>query len=138
MILSIRVVIIKNWKRRQIFQNIFEKIDIQFTFTLYSKLENRRFSAKAYNFSDTNIRLFRSPIFTGISLPMSRIENWNQTYLTWMVKVSTKQLASNWHSLLKLNFKRGYFQTSMTIFSANDKHYLDWMLLCMFTPRAKN
>ena len=138
MILSIRVVIIKNWKRRQIFQNIFEKIDIQFTFTLYSKLENRRFSAKAYNFSDTNIRLFRSPVFTGISLPMSRIENWNQTYLTWMVKVSTKQLASNWHSLLKLNFKRGYFQTSMTIFSANDKHYLDWMLLCMFTPRAKN
>ena len=138
MILSIRVVIIKNWKRRQIFQNIFEKIDIQFTFTLYSKLENRRFSAKAYNFSDTNIRLFRSPVFTGISLPMSRIENWNQTYLTWMVKVSTKQLASNWHWLLKLNFKRGYFQTSMTIFSANDKHYLDWMLLCMFTPRAKN
>ena len=138
MILSIRVVIIKNWKRRQIFQNIFEKIDIQFTFTLYSKLENRRFSAKAYNFSDTNIRLFRSPVFTGISLPMSRIENWKQTYLTWMVKVSTKQLASNWHSLLKLNFKRGYFQTSMTIFSANDKHYLDWMLLCMFTPRAKN
>ena len=138
MILSIRVVIIKNWKRRQIFQNIFEKIDIQFTFTLYSKLENRRFSAKAYNFSDTNIRLFRSPVFTGISLPMSRIENWNQTYLTWMVKVSTKQLASNWHSLLKLNFKRGYFQTSMTIFSANDKHYLEWILLCMFTPRAKN
>ena len=138
MILSIRVVIIKNWKRRQIFQNIFEKIDIQFTFTLYSKLENRRFSAKAYNFSDTNIRLFRSPVFTGISLPMSRIENWNQTYLTWMVKVSTKQLASNWHWLLKLNFKRGYFQTSMTIFSANDKHYLEWILLCMFTPRAKN
>lgn len=138
MILSIRVVIIKNWKRRQIFQNIFEKIDIQFTFTLYSKLENRRFSAKAYNFSDTNIRLFRSPVFTGISLPMSRIENWKQTYLTWMVKVSTKQLASNWHSLLKLNFKRGYFQTSMTIFSANDKHYLEWILLCMFTPRAKN
>lgn len=138
MILSIRVVIIKNWKRRQIFQNIFEKIDIQFTFTLYIKLENRRFSAKAYNFSDTNIRLFRSPVFTGISLPMSRIENWNQTYLTWMVKVSTKQLASNWHSLLKLNFKRGYFQTSMTIFSANDKHYLEWILLCMFTPRAKN
>ena len=138
MILSIRVVIIKNWKRRQIFQNIFEKIDIQFTFTLYIKLENRRFSAKAYNFSDTNIRLFRSPIFTGISLPMSRIENWKQTYLTWMVKVSTKQLASNWHSLLKLNFKRGYFQTSMTIFSANDKHYLEWILLCMFTPRAKN
>ena len=138
MILSIRVVIIKNWKRRQIFQNIFEKIDIQFTFTLYIKLENRRFSAKAYNFSDTNIRLFRSPVFTGISLPMSRIENWKQTYLTWMVKVSTKQLASNWHSLLKLNFKRGYFQTSMTIFSANDKHYLDWILLCMVTPRAKN
>ena len=138
MILSIRVVIIKNWKRRQIFQNIFEKIDIQFTFTLYIKLENRRFSAKAYNFSDTNIRLFRSPVFTGISLPMSRIENWKQTYLTWMVKVSTKQLASNWHSLLKLNFKRGYFQTSMTIFSANDKHYLEWILLCMFTPRAKN
>ena len=138
MILSIRVVIIKNWKRRQIFQNIFEKIDIQFTFTLYSKLENRRFSAKAYNFSDTNIRLFRSPVFTGISLPMSRIENWKQTYLTWMVKVSTKQLVSNWHSLLKLNFKRGYFQTSMTIFSANDKHYLEWILLCMFTPRAKN
>ena len=138
MILSIRVVIIKNWKRRQIFQNIFEKIDIQFTFTLYSKLENRRFSAKAYNFSDTNIRLFRSPVFTGISLPMSRIENWKQTYLTWMVKVSTKQLASNWHSLLKLNFKRGYFRTSMTIFSANDKHYLEWILLCMFTPRAKN
>ena len=138
MILSIRVVIIKNWKRRQIFQNIFEKIDIQFTFTLYSKLENRRFSAKAYNFSDTNIRLFRSPVFTGISLPMSQIENWKQTYLTWMVKVSTKQLASNWHSLLKLNFKRGYFQTSMTIFSANDKHYLEWILLCMFTPRAKN
>lgn len=138
MILSIRVVIIKNWKRRQIFQNIFEKIDIQFTFTLYSKLENRRFSAKAYNFSDTNIRLFRSPVFTGISLPMSRIENWKRTYLTWMVKVSTKQLASNWHSLLKLNFKRGYFQTSMTIFSANDKHYLEWILLCMFTPRAKN
>ena len=138
MILSIRVVIVKNWKRRQIFPNIFEKIDIQFTFTLYIKLENRRFSAKAYNFSDTNIRLFRSPVFTGISLPMSRIENWKQTYLTWMVKVSTKQLASNWHSLLKLNFKRGYFQTSMTIFSANDKHYLDWMLLCMFTPRAKN
>ena len=138
MILSIRVVIIKNWKRRQIFQNIFEKIDIQFTFTLYIKLENRPFSAKAYNFSDTNIRLFRSPVFTGISLPMSRIENWKQTYLTWMVKVSTKQLASNWHSLLKLNFKRGYFQTSMTIFSANDKHYLEWILLCMFTPRAKN
>ena len=101
-------------------------------------LKTGDFQPKLTIFSDTNIRLFRSPVWTGISLPMSRIENWKRTYLTWMVKVSTKQLASNWHSLLKLNFKRGYFQTSMTIFSANDKHYLDWILLCMVTPRAKN
>ena len=56
-------------------QNIFEIIDIKFTYTLQISLENRQLSAKHHNISDTDIHLFLSLDLMRLSIRMTRLRN---------------------------------------------------------------
>ena len=65
----------------QMLQNIFEIIDIRFTYTLQISLENRQLSAKHHNISDSDIHLFLSLDLMRLSIRMTRLRNRKRRYL---------------------------------------------------------
>ena len=68
--------------------------------------------------SATDIRLFWPHVLMGLSIHKPRHRNCKEGYLSWVAKILTMKLTLNWPRLCKLNFKSGYIQSIMAIFSA--------------------
>lgn len=103
------------------YENIKNPIDMK-SFTLQIKLLKRLFTAK---YNQIYIYIYQLLIFDyltscseGLPVSIIRLQNWKGRYFSGIIKIITETLTLNWPSLSKLNFKMGYFQPIIAIFSA--------------------
>lgn len=73
-----------------------------------------------WNFFQLLMCLIWLSIRMELSMRVLRIKTWKQKNLSWSAKIITKQLEYNWWIPCKLSFKRGIFQTHISISSTTD------------------
>ena len=98
MVLSIHMpLVIKNWKRRHLITklpkyqwNNWRSFYIHF---VNISLKTGNFQPNITIFSATEIFLWGSFAWMGLSMRMLRLKNWKRRHLTWIVKISKNQSA---------------------------------------------